>query len=216
MTPGVWSGWWVLAQVDPGRADQIDESVRDILSEPPYLDEPNLLERFLQWLMERGVISGDAAGGVGRVLELLVQVAVVAVVAWIGWLVVRRLRTGTFRRAGDEVVTTTTAPERSAAEWLADARDARAAGDHRDAVRAAYRALVVRLVDLEAVPAAPGATVGAHREAIGRAEVVADLQARGFTDASDVFERVWYAEAEADGADADTVIAAAEAVGVRA
>lgn len=207
----------LLAQVAPERADRIDDSVRTILDNPPYLDEPNPVERFLQWLVERGVLSGDAAVGAASIVELLIQVAVAAVLAWLAWLVVRRLRTGAFRRGGrDPVETTTVAPARSAAEWLAAARDARDAGDHREAVRAAYRALVARLVDLEAVPAAPGATVGAHRAAITRTEVLADLQARGFTDASDVFERVWYAQDEADAGDADVVIAAAEDVGVRA
>lgn len=207
----------LLAQVAPERADRIDDSVRTILDNPPYLDEPNPVERFLQWLVERGVLSGDAAVGAASIVELLIQVAVAAVLAWLAWLVVRRLRTGAFRRGGrDPVETNTVAPARSAAEWLAAARDARDAGDHREAVRAAYRALVARLVDLEAVPAAPGATVGAHRAAITRTEVLADLQARGFTDASDVFERVWYAQDEADAGDADVVIAAAEDVGVRA
>lgn len=206
----------LLAQSDPARADRIDDSVQTILDNPPYLQEPNLVERLLQWLVDHGWLSGESVAGAGTLIGWVIRLLVVAVLAWLGWLVVRRLRTGTFRRArGDDVTTTTAGPHRSAGAWLAQAHAARDAGDHRAAVRAAYRALVVRLVDLEAVPATPGATVGAHREAITRAEVVADLEARGFTDASDVFERVLYADAQADGADADTVIAAAEAVGVR-
>lgn len=196
---------------------RIDRAVQDVLANPPYLDEPNLLERLVQWVADRlaGAVGEGAAGLLGRVAGAVIVVVVIVVVVALGWLVARRIGAGAFRRVPTPTTTTATgSPERSAAAWLAEARAARDAGRHRDAVRAAYRAVVVHLVELAAVPATAGATVGTHRVALRRGSVVDELQARGFDDASEVFERVWYADRDATSRDADVVLVAADRLGV--
>lgn len=208
----------VVAVQNVGLADRIDDAVRDILANPPYLDEPNIFERALQWLAERlgGAIGGPAGSLLASVIQGIVWVAVIAVLGFVAWLVVRRIGTGAFTARGRVPATTTTVGlvDRSAADWLAEARIAAAEGRRRDAVRAAYRAVVAHLVIREAVPAMAGATVGTHRAALRRSEVVAEMQARGFDRASDVFERVWYADDEASDEDVAVVLAAADDLGV--
>lgn len=202
---------------DVDRADRIDEVTRDILDNPPYLEEPGPIERVLQWLAERFPDTiGGATGVLARVLVGVVWVVVAALLLGAAWFVLRRIRPDAFRRAGAGAATTTHvgAPDRSARDWLDEARRAAAEDRHRDAVRAAYRAVVVHLVRLEAVPATAGATVGAHRSALRAGQVVEELQARGFDRASEVFERVWYADGVADADDVATVLAAADELGV--
>jgi hypothetical protein len=208
---------WLVVQ-DADRADRIDELTREILDAPPYAMEPGLLDRFVEWLTGRvpDALGSGLADVLGLVVRGVVWVAVAALLLGAAWIVVRRIRPEAFRRGPDGPPPTTTVQrvERSARDWLDHARTARDAGRHRDAVRAAYRAVVVHLVELEAVPATAGATVGAHRAALRRGGVVAELQARGFDRASEVFERVWYADGEADAADVDVVLAAADGLGV--
>lgn len=212
MTPPVWS-----QVVSQERAERIDDAVRSILDNPPYVEEPSLLERILQWLAERGIFDAALDDTTLGIVNLVVQLLVVAIVVALVWLVVRRVRTGAFlpsRRGGPRVEHL--AADRSAADWLRDARRAAAEGRNRDAVRAAYRAIVVQLVDRGVLPDTPGATVGAHRESLARSAVLADLQARGFTAASDVFEAVWYGDRDADDEDVAVVVGAADRVGVAA
>lgn len=208
----------LVAVQDTELADRIDDAVRDVLSNPPYLDEPNLFERAFQWLAERlGMTVGGPGGSLlATILQGIVWVTLIAVLGFVAWLVARRIGTGAFTARGRAAATTTTVGrvDRSAADWLAAARRAAVAGHHRDAVRAAYRAVVAHLVAQEAVPAMAGATVGAHRAAVRRGDVVAEMQALGFDRASDVFERVWYADDEATGTDVEVVLAAADDLGV--
>jgi len=208
----------VVAVQDAGLADRIDDAVRDILADPPYLDEPNIIERAIQWLAERlgGVIGGPGGSVLASVLQGIVWVSVIALLGFVAWLVARRIGTGAFTTRGGAPATTITVGgvDRSAADWLSEARSAATDGRNRDAVRAAYRAVVSHLVVREAVPAMAGATVGTHRAALRRGEVVAEMQARGFDRASDVFERVWYADDEATTDDVAVVLAAADNLGV--
>ncbi len=209
----------MLVVQDADVADRIDRSVRDVLSRPPYAEEPNPLDRLVQWVLDRlgdVGLSDGVLGVLAWVVRGLVWAVVVAVVVVVLWLVLRRVGLGAFRRAGrdDGPTTSVGSVDRSAADWLARARAAEDRGDHREAVRAAYRAVVVHLVALEAVPAMAGATVGDHRSALRHSDVVAVMEAHGFDAASDVFERVWYADEPAGADDARTVLAAADDLGI--
>lgn len=204
---------------DADRADRIDDLTRDILDNPPYVEDPGLFDRLIQWMVDRFTwVGADAIGVLGPIIEGIIWVVLGAALLGVAYLVARRVGMGAFRR-GDEGPGTTTrigAADRSAEDWLTEAHRAREDGRHRDAVRAAYRAVVAHLVMLEAVPAMAGATVGAHRAALRRGAVVAELQARGFDRASEVFERVWYAEDDAGPDEVAVVLAAADALGVHA
>lgn len=209
----------LLAVQDADVSDRIDQTVREVLSRPPYAANPNPVERAVQWLLDRLAGLGVSESGLdvlAWVVRGIVWAVVVGVVLLVLWVVVRRLGPDALRRRGRGPATTVAvdAADRTASDWLAEARDADRRGDHRAAVRGAYRAVVAHLVVVEAVPASVGATVGAHRAALRHADVVAEVQARGFDDASDVFERVWYAGATADARDARVVLAAADDLGV--
>lgn len=201
--------WWQV--VDADQAGRIDEAVNRILDSPPYRDTPGLLERALRWLAERGILDGSFSWATTDIVSSLFQVAVIGLLAWFAWVVVRRIRTGAFFPAptGDEAVVDHTGVARAPAEWLREAQVALQDGRHRDAVRAAYRAVVTQLVNDGMLPGEPGATVGAHRQVVASTTMLADLQARGFVAASDVFERVLYADAAADEADVAVVLEAA-------
>ncbi len=215
-----------------------------VLAGDPYLDEPGLMERFGDWLARRfGNLSPDAQtadswfSGVGRFLDaaapwLLAGLALLAL--WWMWRNRGSVKAGSRSRGGGARVDHHAA-ERSAGAWLDECDRLAGQGQYPAAVRAAYRAIVVHLVERDHVPSTPGLTVGAHRGLVAHSDVLDALQAEGFDQASDVFERVWYAPQQVDrdptgdgagvtasvtvrpatAADVEAVVAAATRLGVR-
>jgi hypothetical protein len=189
--------------VTPDAEARAEAARRSILGADPYLDEPGLLERVGQWLSDRfndllggGVDQGSSLlAQFGRFLDAAVPWILAGMVALGAWWVWRHrsglsaVGRGSVR---DDVRVGHLDDARSAADWLREAGRLEAEGRHTEAVRAAYRAIVAHLVARELVPSTPGLTVGAHRDLVGRSDVLDALQAEGFAAASDVFENAWY------------------------
>lgn len=142
---------------DPG---DLRTRAQDLLSRPPYRDEPDglvarLLATLRQWVAEAidrvlGTVAGDAW------LAWLVVAAGVAVLVLVMWRGTRGL---TLDRA-IEAPASGTGHGRPAAGWHAAADDHEAAGRWTEAVRCRYVALTTRLVELGIVEEVPGRTVG--------------------------------------------------------
>lgn len=192
--------------------DEVDRTVQEVLRDPAFTASQDtwlarLRDDLRQWFFERLTALFDS--GAGTVLAwTLVGLAVV-----VGVLVVvratRGLRRGAVTDDGPPAVRITRRP---ASDWLADARAARAAGDLPEAVRCGYRAVVAGLAADGALEEVPGRTVGEYR-----AQVAAQRPDRvePFGDASEVFERAWYARRPVDDTDVDTVLRVAEAIAPR-
>ncbi len=200
---------WPRSTVD---GDEVGRTVDRILRDPAFTASQEtwlsrLRDDVRQWFLERLASLFDS--GAGTVLAWgLVGLAVV-----VGALLVVRavvvLRRGAVAEDGPQAVVITRRP---AADWLADARAAREAGDLAEAVRCGYRAVVAGLAGEGALEEVPGRTVGEYRRqvAAGRPDRV-----EAFARASEVFERVWYARRAASAEDVDTVLAVATDTGTR-
>ncbi|MFO8075064.1 MAG: DUF4129 domain-containing protein [Egibacteraceae bacterium] len=170
--------------------------MRQVLSQEAY-DElrPGLLDRALGLVLDgigRLVDLIEGAGAAGPVgLAVLVLAVLVA-----GALIGRGVRRVSRSPAVGEP--TVDVAGRSAADWLADAADAEARGDRREALRCRYRALVAELAAAGLVEELPGRTTGEVRADVGAA--VPDA-AEVFGQATDAFERAWYARERVDAAD---------------
>jgi Domain of unknown function (DUF4129) len=85
-------------------------------------------------------------------------------------------------------------PDNSPGDWRARSQRHRAAGEHRDALRCEYRALVGDLARRNLLDEIPGRTTGEERAQLRRtAPVVNDA----FGAAADMFDVVWYGAADA-------------------
>lgn len=199
--------------VTPDQEAAAEAGRRAVLANDPYLDEPGLLSRLGNWLLDRfdGVDAPNVdRGWITDVLQTLDALApwVLAVlslaVAW--WIWHNRSAVALARRArNDGVRVDHHGSQQSASQWLTESRRLAVDGEYAAAVRAAYRAIVVHLVDDELVPPTPGLTVGDHRGMVSRSEVIDALQAEGFATASDIFERAWYGASDdvLDGGDVE-------------
>lgn len=192
------------SEVDGGG---VDRTVDDVLRHRDFAAvEQNWLERLRedvrQWFLER--LADLFSSGAGTVLAWVLIGAAVLVAVGVGVAVARGIRRGA--RADDpmpSVVVTRRAPT----DWLADARAAEGAGEHAEAVRCGYRAVVALLASRGAVEEQPGRTVGEYRTQLQRR---AATRLDEFTRASDVFERVWYARRPATSEDVATVVGIAD------
>jgi uncharacterized membrane protein len=170
--------------VDPDRDEAREAAVRE-LSDPAYVsDDPNPLERALQWVLDRLGELFAGAGGMNGITAVTIIVAVVVLV-----VVVIRLRTGRTGRAlrsgakvfGDTAMT--------ADEHRAAAERAAAAGDLAEAVRERFRAVVRELEQRGVLDARAGRTVDEVAAEAGRALPVLAADLRG---AAVQFDDVWY------------------------
>lgn len=192
------------SEVEPGT---VDRTVDDVLRHRDFAAvEQSWLERLRedvrQWFLER--LADLFSSGAGTVLAwVLFGVAVFVAVA-VGVAVAGRMRRGA---RADAPVPSVVVTRRPPTDWLADARAAEAAGDHAEAVRCAYRAVVALLASRGAVEEQPGRTVGEYRSQLQRR---AATRLDDFTRASDVFERVWYARRPATSDDVATVVGIAD------
>lgn len=194
---------WPRSTVDGG---QVDRTIDDVLRQPAFTASQEswlsrLRDDIRQWFLERLADVFDS--GAGTVLAwTLVGLAVI-----VGILVVvratRGLRRGAVADAGPPAVRITRRP---AADWLGDARAARDAGDLAEAVRCGYRAVVAGLAREGALEEVPGRTVGEYRAQVQRYR---PERVEPFGQASEVFERVWYARRPASDPDVDVVLAVA-------
>lgn len=153
------------------------------------------LDRTRDWLEERlPDLSGPGQGVTDGLSILIVAVVVLAAAALAVWVVASTRRS---RAAPDDEpvdVDVELTPLRSPREWGAEAERCEAAGDHRGAVRARFRAVTATYVERGLVVDAPGRTAG---------ELQRDLAARApqaspaFAALADLFEEVWFGSADA-------------------
>lgn len=181
--------------VDPGQdpeqtRQRADEILRGDEYQAPDERDRSVFDRIREWVRDLIPDFGgvDTGGGGDVVAYLVFGVVVAGGIAGIAYVVVRSQRT---RRPHDlppdaEVDVT---PLRTPDEWGAEAERCEAAGDHRGAVRARFRALTTTLARRDLVADTPGRTAGELRGDV--AERAPDLSP-AFEAAADLFERVWF------------------------
>lgn len=171
----------------------------------------------------------DVNVGAGLFGQLLVGLLVAALLVAVIWLVMRWLDGSGRRREMDDgepidvdesvdeavdarVVDHETPPDR----WRRLATQARDTGDHREAVRCQYRALIGDLARAGYVDEIPGRTSGEEREQV--AEIAPRLGevgrgvARQFGVAADTFDEAWFDDGEVTPADDQQFLAAERGV----
>lgn len=174
-------------------ADEVRSAADDVLGRPEFRRPgPTLLQRIRNWIVERveqalGAVLGRGPGQLVAWIVLLVALAVVA------FLVIRFSRgmTPDATRRRQRVVERRRSPE----EWRAEADAHARAGRWREAVRFRYRALVAELGVRGVVDDVPGRTAGEYRREVARS--VPEV-APAFSQASDLFETVWYGHRPTD------------------
>lgn len=168
----------------------------------------------------------DAGAGAGFFGQLVVLLLVTALVIAVVWLVMRWLDgSGGRSRDGEDgepldvdeavdeaigarIIDHETPPDR----WRRLAAVAREAGDHRDAVRCQYRALIGDLARAGYVDEIPGRTSGEERDQV--AEIAPRLGAAGrdvarqFDIAAGTFDEAWFDDGEVTKADDQRFLAA--------
>lgn len=207
---------WVLA-VSPALAwprsrmdgELVDRTIEQVLREPAFTTaRPSWLARLRddirQWFFERLASLFDTGAGTVLAWSLVGLAVVVGVLVVVRAL--RDVRRGAVAERGAAAVTITRRP---AADWMADARAARDAGDLAEAVRCGYRAVVAGLATTGGLDEVPGRTVGEYRSQV---RVNQPHRLDAFVRASEVFERVWYARRGARPDDVTTVLTVADQV----
>jgi uncharacterized membrane protein len=170
--------------VDLGRDEAREAAVRE-LGDPAYVsDDPNPLERAIDWVLTRLGELLAGAGGMNGITAITVVVAVLALI-----VIIVRLRVGPTGRAlrSDGTVFGSTAM--TAAEHRAAAEKAAAAGDLAEAVRERFRAVVRELEQRGVLDARAGRTVDEVAHEAGQALPVLAGDLRG---AAVQFDDVWY------------------------
>jgi hypothetical protein len=170
--------------VDLGRDEAREAAVRE-LSDPAYVsDDPNPLQRALDWILDRLGELFAGAGGMSGFTAIAIIVAVVVLIVII--IRLRTGRTGRALRSGAKVFGSTVM---TAAEHRAAAEKAAAAGDLAEAVRERFRAVVRELEQRGVLDARAGRTVDEVAFEAGRALPVLADDLRG---AAVQFDDVWY------------------------
>ncbi|SDK16927.1 protein of unknown function [Lentzea albidocapillata subsp. violacea] len=170
--------------VDLGRDEAREAAVRE-LGDPAYVsDDPNPLERAVDWVLTRLGELLAGAGGMSGFTAFTVLVAVLVLVVII--IRLRVGRTGRALRSGDKVFGSTVM---TAAEHRAAAEKAAAAGDLAEAVRERFRAVVRELEQRGVLDARAGRTVDEVAFEAGQALPVLADDLRG---AAVQFDDVWY------------------------
>ncbi|SFQ97950.1 protein of unknown function [Lentzea waywayandensis] len=170
--------------VDLGRDEAREAAVRE-LSDPAYVsDDPNPLQRAIDWILDRlGELFAGAGGMSGfTAIAIIVAVAVLIVII----IRLRVGRTGRVLRSGGTVFGSTVL---TAAQHRAAAEKAAAAGDLAEAVRERFRAVVRELEQRGVLDARAGRTVDEVAFEAGQALPVLADDLRG---AAMQFDDVWY------------------------
>jgi hypothetical protein len=201
-----------MSDIDPQEAR---DAAEEILSRPEFREEsPTLVDRAMDWLMERiseilalafggdhGLWIGYLILGLGVVLALYF---LVRHVRW-GWL----RKPESLSEVGIELIADRPL-DRS--QWLARAREAEAQGRWSRAVHARYRAMTAGLAAVDELSADDSATSGEHRNEFTRTAGSDPARVASFGGATDRFEHVWFGgrpAAETDAAamaEADRVV----------
>lgn len=179
-------------EADPDRTRARAEEILERSEyQAPGPRDRSLLERVREWIGDR-VPEVDRPEGDDQVVDLasLVILLAVAATAVAGLVIVLRSARRTRRGSADEPdVEVEVTPLRSARGWTDEAERCEAAGDHRGAVRARFRALTTTLVDRGIVADAPGRTAGEMRADVAER---APEMAAPFDSVARLFEEVWF------------------------
>jgi len=184
--------------------EDLRQTADEVLSQPKFVaNEPSLLDRAWDRVTEflgdlLSVVSNATAFGGVAVGWIILAAMLGLIVFFLVRVMPRRRMT---RSAGVHAEVKTRATRTSRATWLAEAEAAEAAGLHREAVRARYRATVAGLVENEELPDVPGATVGELATAFEADPSRSDP----FTSSGGAFSDVWYGGDDAEKDDADRI-----------
>lgn len=176
--------------------DEARRAADEILRGAEFQEPPQSIpDRILEWISARlaDLFVNLASGGSGSVLTWLVLAVFAGIVGFIVYRVVRTLRPDPLVRRHD----VDGQPDRTPADWRAEATRFEAAGSWKAALRARYRALVGDLVARGVVRDVPGRTTGEYRQEVS---VQAPAVAADFAAASALFDAAWYGDV-ATGAD---------------
>ena len=195
------------AHAAPPDGAAIDRAIQEVLARPQYAGArkswlTRLGEDIRTWVLEQ--LAKLFEGGTGNVIAWTLVAAVTVVAVLLVVRFARTVRRGAAATPGSDVAIHI---ERTPTAWLTEAEAAMRSGRLAEAVRCGYRAVVARLALNGAVDEVPGRTVGEYRAQVGqrRPDLVAP-----FVEASDVFERVWYARRPASPDDVSEVLEVAE------
>lgn len=197
-------------QVD---ADEAGRTAQSVLNGRKYLEAarpPSWRERAFDWIAERiGDLLNALSSGGGR--GLIAWVVVGLFLALVFFLLTRLLgQVDPVRRvrpAPDPEIELFS--DRTSAEWLQAAVAAEAAGEWADGLRCRHRALTVELVENGLADARPGQTAAEiDRQASAR---LPELDGP-LTQATRLFEDVWYGWRDADTGARDDFVRHASAV----
>jgi Domain of unknown function (DUF4129) len=169
--------------------DDLRRAADDVLARAEFrAHEPDLLERLRTWVGDRLQDLFDAAfsGSTGSIVAWLILAGAVVAAVWFATRFGRTVQPE--RRVG---VVVEEVHRRSPADWRAEAEAQEAAGEWKLALRSRYRALVGELIAEGVLEDVAGRTTGEYR-----ADVAAQAPERSaaFGAATDLFERVWYAD----------------------
>lgn len=194
-------------------SDEAAEAARRVLSHPKYGDlsrPPSLFDRAVDWLTEliidifRALSSAGPRGLFAWVIvAILASVVVFAAVKL--WGVAGPVRVD----VDDDEAQIDITENLSAAEWRRRAAQAESGGDWREAIRARHRALVVDLVDRDALTVIAGMTAGEIARQVADAHPGAAVEIDELTD---LFKGVYFGSVPAGPADGQLVTALAERV----
>lgn len=193
-----------MSTVDPQEAR---EAADEILSRPEFQERPqSLLDRVLEWLLDRlgEVFSAFFGGGRGLIVGYIVLALAVVAAVYFVWRVLPRR--GVSMSSAPVVIDREIRERRTRAEWLELAEAAVAERRWAEAVRARYHALTVGLAEAEELSVEPSTTSGEHRRRFAEVAAIAPNRRDRFEETVDRYEDIWFGEAEADATD----VAAAE------
>jgi hypothetical protein len=181
----------ILATVDRSEVRRV---ARDVFSSGDYDRPLSWWERFMRWLarnLHLGPQGGaGAASGLSTLVLYVFLFAVAAVVVGLVVVLVRRW-VPRVRKESEPDEPVEIDAHRTVGEWRADAEAAEAQGRWKDAIRARFRELVGRLVELGLVDPSPGRTTGELRADVD--ERLPEASA-AFDRAALAFELPWYAD----------------------
>jgi hypothetical protein len=173
--------------------EEIREQADAVLARPDYDQaEPSPVDRAVEWIGERlGDVLGrgtEAAAGSRLLGYLVLAVGLVAC----AYLLYRWLRRAQAAAPAEDGPTTTIEGSAGPSAWRAAAERLEAEARWKEALRCRYRVLVSELVERDLVADVPGRTAGEYRREVGAGLPDA---APAFSEASDLFELAWYADA---------------------
>jgi hypothetical protein len=194
---GAWS-WRLVLPTSLGPVDQDPDAVREdaceLLSPEVACTPPDLGGQ---------ETPTQSSGGLSGIVWLLLAAGVALLIGMAVRAIAGRVRDRDVaddeveREDGAEIVPLDEAlidPDNTPTDWRARSQRHRLAGEHREALRCEYRALVGDLARRNLLDEIPGRTTGEERAQLRRTAPVVDGP---FGAAADMFDVVWYGAADA-------------------